>query len=348
MTAWTAKITLTPVYTNGIAMHPDSKRFYIPVKQLLPIVLMFFVVFPVNAQTIRNIPVNIFGDGNPENGVEDSRQQLISEGGKGVRLADQPMNAGTIKCDGKVRGTAMVIDTRKFASNLKGVVLATAAHVLYDLDKKKRFRRCEFHFLALGELSRYRAKIDLKRIRMGSFDPLRTTGGPEFGEGDWAFLYVPKPWRGFDPDAVLTPREFSFSQMESYRQTGGEIRLIAFDSSLGVISVSRDCTVIESTGDDLGGGGWKGQLLDDCDSGGGASGGGIVAVLEQKHHLIGIRSGSHWSEQKFPTSEYPQGPPDGAVWNRHSNTNFGRAIDNFLLQELQEFTYDLEKSGAIN
>jgi hypothetical protein len=346
LTAGAAKITLTPVHASGIAMRPDSQSSHISAKQLLLMAVMFLVVFSLNAQTIHIVPVNIFGDGNPENGVEDSRQQLMNGRDRGVNLADQPLNAGTIKCDGKVRGTAMVIDTREFAPDLKGVVLASAAHVLYDLDKKKRFKRCEFQFLALGELARYRAKIDLKRVRKGGFDPLKATEGPEFGEGDWAFLYVPKPWKIFNRDEALTLRDFSFSQMESYKQSGGEVRLVAYDSSLRVISVSRDCTVIESSTDDLGGGGWKGQLLDDCDSGGGASGGGIVAVLNHQHYLIGIRSGSHWSEQDFPSDAFPGGPPDGAVWNRHSNTNFGRAIDAYILQELQKFTHLLERGGS--
>lgn len=307
---------------------------------------MLLAVFSVNAQTTQVTDVNIFGDGNPENGIEDSRQQLMGGRGRGVKLADQRMNAGTIKCDGKVRGTAMVIDTREFAPNLKGVVLASAAHVLYDLKKKKRFRRCEFHFMALGELARYRVKIDLKKVRMGGFDPLKATVSPEFGEGDWAFLYVPKPWQGFDQNEAIRPRVFFFSQVETYRQSGGELRLIAYDSSSGVISVSRDCTVIESSSDDLGGGNWKGQLLDDCDSGGGASGGGIVAVVKQQHYLVGIRNGSHWSEEEFPIDEFPKGPPDGAVWDRHSNTNFGRAIDAYILQELQAFTRFLEHNGS--
>lgn len=346
LTAGLAEITLTPVYTSGSAMRPGSQNSHVYAKQLLLIMLMILATLSVHAQTHRIIPVNIFGDGNPQNGVEDSRQQLMGGRGRGVKLADQPRNAGTIKCDGKIRGTAMVIDTRKFAPNLKGVVLASAAHVLYDLNKKKRFRRCEFHFLALGELARYRAKIDLKKVRMGGFDPLKATEGLEFGEGDWAFLYVPKPWKGFDQDEALTARDFSFSQLESYRQSGGELRLIAYDSSLRVISVSRDCSVVESSTDDLGGGDWQGQLLDDCDSGGGASGGGIVAVVHEKHYLIGIRSGSHWSEQEFPANEYPQGPPDGSVWNPDSNTNFGRAIDAYILQELKEFTRVLVQEGT--
>ena len=326
----------------GFAMSHISQTVGHNTMQWLLSLVLCLVAYSTCAQTAVPVPINIFGDGNPDNGVEDSREQLLGEQGRGSSLADQRLNAGTIKCDGKIRGTAMVVDTREFRSDLKGVVLASAAHVLYDLDKKRRFKRCEFHFLALGELARYRAKIDLKNVRMGGFNPMKATEGLEFGEGDWAFLYVPKPWRNFNPDEVLSLRDFTFYKMESYRQSGGELRLIAFDSSTGVISASRNCTVIESDSDDLGGGHWAGQLLDDCDSADGASGGGIVAVVNEQQYLIGIRSGSHWSEQVFPAGEYPLGPPDGSIWNRHTNTNFGRAIDAHLLQELNIFIQSLE------
>jgi hypothetical protein len=338
---------LTSIIIKGIAMLSDSRKTCFPEKRVLPVLVMLFVTFFVVAQANERVPVNIFGDGNPENGIEDSRQQIMGGRRRGVSLADQPMNAGTIQCDGKVRGTAMVIDTREFAPGLKGVVLASAAHVLYDLDKRQRFKRCEFHFLALAELDRYKAKIDLKHVRMGNFDPLEEIESPEFGEGDWAFLYVPKPWRGFNADEGLIARDFSFSQLKSYQQSRGEMWLIAFDSTARVISVSKGCTVIESAADDLGGGTWKGQLLDDCDSTDGASGGGIVAVLGKKQYLIGIRTGSHWSERVFPRGKYPSGPPDGAVWHSETNTNFGRAIDAYLLQELQEFTFSLEQNREV-
>ena len=137
-------------------------------------------------------------------------------------------------------------------------------------------------------------------------------------------------------------REFSFSQLDSYGQSGGEFRLLAFDSSTGFISESKDCMVVESGNDDLGGGTWKGQLLDDCDSADGASGGGVIAVFNQQHFLIGIRSGSHWSEQVYPVGSFPKGPPDGSVWDRRSNTNFGRAIDVSLLHELEQYIQTLK------
>ncbi len=299
------------------------------------------------AQLPDVVAVNIFGDGDPENGVEDSREQIMGGRDSSLGLADRKLNAGTIECDGIIRGSAMVLDTRVFAPDLKGVVLASAAHVLFDLDKNQRFKRCEFHFLGLGGLHRYRAKIDMDTLSLGSFSPTQVTSGMEFGEGDWAFLYVPRPWKNFDPDEAMLVRDFSLLPIQHFQRTGGEIRLIAFDASKGVMSISRNCTVIESTNEDLGGGSWKGQLLDDCDSGGGASGGGIVAVDHHQQYLIGIRGGSHWSEQAFPAATFPLGPPDGSVWSRESNTNFGRAIDSNILNDLVRFAQAIENKSNV-
>jgi len=311
---------------------------------LIALIVSFILKVPaVFAQPPSPTQVNIFGDGDPDNGIEDSREQILGGRRRAVSLDDQRMSAGTIKCDGKIRGTAMVIDTREYAPDLRGVVLMSAAHVLFDLDKGERFQRCEFYFLALGEYARYRIKIDLANLKMGNFDPAMATGVHEFGEGDWVFMYAPKAWRGYEPNEALVVQNFSFQQMESYRRSGGEVRLIAFDSTEGVISVSGDCNVFESGVDDLGGGQWPGQLLDDCDSAGGASGGGIVVVFGEKRYLIGIRGGSHWNKQVFPDEKYPNGPPDGSVWDSHSNTNFGRAIDAGIIQVLQEFTRNIEQ-----
>lgn len=309
--------------------------------------VMVLMAYSASAAQPRPVAVNIFGDGNPENGIEDDRQRLLGGRRRGVSLADQRMNAGTIKCDGKIRGTAMVIDTREFAPGLKGAVLVSAAHVLYDFENNIRFKRCEFHFLALSELRRYQAKIDLRQLKMGNYDPELTISSLEFGQGDWVFLYVPKPWKGFDLSQALVADEFSFASMESFQQSGGEIRLIAFDAEAGVISVSNHCRVVESIDGDLGGGLWKGQLLDDCDSTSGSSGGGIVAVLQGQQHLIGIRNGSHWSEQAYPAEQFPLGPPDGASWDQSTNTNFARAIDADLLNELQKFSISLVSSESL-
>jgi len=299
--------------------------------------LMVLAASPLKANNASPVPVNIYGDGNPFNGVEDSREPFIPEVGKGGNPGDRHMSAGTISCDGKFRGTAMVVDTRDMAPDLQGVLLVSAAHVLYDLEKNRLFRRCRFNFMGWEGDAAYRSKIDLKEVLMGDFDPMQSTGESGFGEGDWAFLYLRKPWKKFNPDQSLPLREFSFAQMELYRQSAGEFRLLAFDADAGTISESRNCMVVESEGDDIGGSAWRGQLLDDCDSGNGASGGGIVAVINQEYYLIGIRNGSHWSKKVYPADRFPLGPPDGSIWNRRLNSNFGRAIDAHLLHKIGVF-----------
>lgn len=295
------------------------------------------------AQIPELIPINIFGDGNSVNGIEDSRERVFGGPLGNSSRAGHHVNAGTIKCDGKTRGTAMVVDTRELVSELESVVLVTAAHIIYDLEKKRRFKRCEFQFMGLGEIPGYQAKIDLKNIEAGRFSPDIAIDVADFGEGDWVFLSVPRPWKKHDPDESILLREFSFVQLESFQQTNGELRLVAFNTTTGVIDVSRDCVALESRSDDLGGGAWPGQLLDDCDSVDGASGGGIVAVLHKQQYLIGIRTGSHWSEAVFPATEFPHGPPDGSVWDRYTNTNFGRAIDHKILIALEQFVFELKK-----
>lgn len=306
-------------------------------------VLLMVIALPLHSNQAERVPVTVFGDGDPHNGVEDSRQQLA---GKRYRRGDhngQAMYAGTIHCDGRIRGTAMVLDTREIAPELEGVVLMSAAHVMYDLKTGKLFKRCKFYFMAWENVSRFRSKIDLRKIRLGSFNPLQETNELAFGEGDWAYLFLPKPWKLFDPEQSIQLKEFSFDHSQSYQQAGGEFSLVAFDSEADAISQSRNCNVIESKPDDLGGGSWKGQLLDDCDSADGASGGGIIAILDNKHFLIGVRSGSHWSEALFSEDEYPAGPPQGSVWDRHLSTNFGRAVDSRLVNELVLFIMSLEE-----
>ena len=125
---------MVSVDISGPAMLQNSKPVGLFLMTCLTVVLMTLAASPLSAQVARAVPVNIFGDGNPLNGVEDSREPLTGREGYGHGSVAKNMSAGTISCDGVFRGTAMVVDTREFAPGLEGVVLATAAHVLYNLD----------------------------------------------------------------------------------------------------------------------------------------------------------------------------------------------------------------------
>lgn len=68
--------------------------------------LMALTVCPLNAQEFRIVPVNIYGDGDPLNGIEDSRVQVRKVGEEKEGFSDQQMSAGTITCDGKFLGVS--------------------------------------------------------------------------------------------------------------------------------------------------------------------------------------------------------------------------------------------------
>ena len=220
--------------------------------------------------------VNIFGDGDPENGIEDNRIDMASPRWNGQSRRAWNMSAGTIHCDGASRGSAVVVDTSEFGVLSSGVIVATSAHVLFDLEKQKRYDACRFHFMALDHLPGYQAEVVLELSSIGNFDPARSRLSEQFGKEDWAFLYIEKDMPGL-PRTGRLPIE-SYSDLLGKPQQELELQFISFSKSTGSITISTDCQVRESRVDDLGGGGWPGQLLDNCDSEGGSSGGGLVAI----------------------------------------------------------------------
>jgi len=292
--------------------------------------------------SFRRMQVNIFGDGDASNGVEDSRIDMSSPRWNEPTHRPWNMAAGTVHCDGRNRGSAMILNTSDLGDLEGGVILASSAHVVYDLQLKQRFKQCHFHFMALDSLPGYQSEIDLELSRLGGFDPAQEHETSRFGQDDWAFLYIHKPAPGISLAAGIRLR--SYQHTTSLAADPVRFQFIAFNPGSGSISISTDCQVRESTTDDLGGGAWPGQLLDDCDSEGGASGGGLVAHVNGAAFLVGIRSGAHWDGQIFPARDFPQGPPEGSVWDIRSNTNFSRAIDERLLKELQSMIQDLSKA----
>lgn len=283
-------------------------------------------------QPASPLPVNIFGDGNPGNGVEDDRIDMSSPHWNDPSRQAWNMGAGTIHCEGRNRGSAVILDTTSLEASFQGMVVATSAHVLFDLEAQRRFDHCRFHYMALDSLPGYQADIDLERSVMGPFDPAKDRRDPGFGQHDWAFLYIPSPSPGISAQGRISP--FPFEALGHVNHLDISFQFIAYSRSSGSISISTRCQVAESTGSDLGGGAWRGQLLDDCDSEGGASGGGVVAAIAGKHYLVAIRSGAHWNSELFPAREYPHGPPDGSAWSLSDNTNFSRAIDAELIEAL--------------
>ncbi len=287
---------------------------------------------------------NVFGDGDPGNGVEDDRRSL-HEPTRGGIFDYWRDSAGTIFCEGEIRGSAMILDVSQFADEAPGMFLVTAAHVMMDLDSGRNFADCEFQYLALGHVPGYQFAIDPGWVRTGPFDPRADPGLPRFGREDWAFVYLPDGFLGSVRSSGIRP--LAFGDLQAH---GGDVPtflLVAWDRASREMGVSPGCSVLPSRPGDLGGGAWPGQLLDDCDSGDGASGGGLVVSLGRNHFLVGIRSGSHWSPDAYPAAQYPDGPPPGARWDVRHNTNFARAIDADLLNALGDLVVEATLDGGI-
>jgi hypothetical protein len=288
--------------------------------------------------------INIFGDGNPSNGNEDNRIDMSSPAWNHELRRPWNMGAGTIYCDGMNRGSAMIVDTREFGRLEQGLIVATSAHVLYDLERRRRFSNCEFHYMAVDSLPGYQAPVSFSQSRLGRFDPSSPRDHAIFGREDWAFLYVRDPIPGVSIAGRIPLRPYRETQVTDSQAV--HYQFIAYNPGADAITISTACQVKESEPGDLGGGSWPGQLLDDCDSEGGASGGGLVASFEGGHYLVGIRSGSHWDGHRYPGTEYPDGPPAGEAWDVLSNTNFSRAIDTELIGELRSMLNELtDRSG---
>lgn len=288
---------------------------------------------------LQVLQVNVFGDGDAQNGIEDSRIDMSSPLWNERIRRPWNMGAGTVHCDGKNRGSAVIIDIREFGNLDKGFIVASSAHVLFDLEKNQAYQNCQFHYMALDSLPGYQAEIDLQLSRIGKFDPAIRRESLAFGQDDWAFLYVSDDVPGVEINGRIKPRSFeSISRDTSF---DGNVQFIAFNPDSGSINISTQCVARESTAGDLGGGAWKGQLLDDCDSEGGASGGGLVASVNGESFLVGIRSGAHWDGGAFPAPDFPDGPPKGSRWDILINTNFSRAIDLELVAELRSLIAEL-------
>jgi hypothetical protein len=301
----------------------------------LGLLLIFFLASPAGA--------SVFGDGDASNGEEDGRIVLASPEWAEQAPAAWSRSAGSVHCDGRNRGTAMILETSGLGPQPSGLVLVTAAHVLFDLERAEPFARCDFHYMGLDQLPGYQAEIELATAMRGGFDARQPRESAAFGRGDWAFVHVPGPIPGVAPDASIKPLPFAAIEVGA----AATFSMVGYSPRHAAISISLDCTVVESSPADLGGGAWPGQLLDDCDSGQGASGGGLIASFGREHFLVGIRTGAHWDSQLYPAQDFPKGPPAGAPWDIQANTNFCRAIDQGLLTNLSEFLRRLEALRAI-
>jgi hypothetical protein len=269
------------------------------------------------------VGANVFG--------EDQRQAAPLGG---VDYAQGAAAAGTVHCDGRRRGSAMVV---RLPEQPDTAVIVTAAHVLVDLQRNAPFAECAFHHLGLAQLPGNSWSLAGAHGDKGPFLGDEELHSADFGDQDWAFIAIDDPQGRLAGLRPMTWRDA--------RDGNAEFFLLAWDDEAGRLAVSAPCRVLSSTADDLGGGAWAGQLLDDCDSGAGASGGGLLACTRDGVFLVGIRTGAHWSATGYPPDRFPEGPPEGAAWDAQANTNFARAMDAILLERLNFLVIQAGKRG---
>jgi len=279
----------------------------------------------------------VFGDGDPANGPEDDRRG-ISDGQGEAPGNEWFRSAGTITATAPCGGSATLLDLRALAPDQAGAVVVTAAHVLYDLDRGQPWTNCAFHHLGLGQLPGYQAPLRRDRTLAGAFDPAADPSAADSGKEDWAFTWLGPDWRPPGGAPGLVP-----ATALSVADGTGRLGLVAWDRRRGEVSVALGCRAIFSGPGDLGGGAWPGQLLDDCDSDTGASGGAIVVGRGSRSLLIGIRGGTHWDRERWPADGFPAGPPDGTRWDPARHTNYARALDQRMLEELGAWLRRLPK-----
>ena len=284
--------------------------------------LIFLAVLLVS----QPVAATVFGDGDPDNGVEDARIGISDPDFSGANPERWYRNAGTVHCDGAVRGSAVILKLDKFNAFGGPVVIATSAHVLFDLEVGHRFELCEFHFMGLGSLEGYRAKLG--EVLLGTFDPANDHDDERHGQGDWAFAELDRQWTPPLTTSGFEPRVWEDSLAQDRHG------LVALNRSTQELSIAMNCSAQRSKKGDLGGGSWALQLLDDCDSDEGASGGGLLVYEAGDVFFVGVRGGAHWNASDFPMDRFPGGPPPGEPWDVTRNTNFARGFDEQLLGQL--------------
>ncbi|MBT6593851.1 MAG: hypothetical protein HOO18_07845 [Porticoccaceae bacterium] len=269
----------------------------------------------------------IFGDGNPDNGIEDQRlMPLQGQYNQEQRVALSAV--GTVICDGGLRGTATHIKSPLVHPTQ--AIIVTAAHILFDAKSGKKYASCSY----LPKNKRFSA-IPFAMVSAHNFDPLSENKIAQ-SESDIVFVALSRSLQ--QPALKLNIGQSIGS---------GRLSLLGYNSSQNQITESVGCeqySSIQFASEKL--------LLHDCDARSGASGGPLL--LEDKNHqttqLIAIHGGTllvnktdvpslHLSSQTNSANR------DGAVADPERWINQARRVDQSVLLRLQQFAAYLAKGS---
>ena len=253
----------------------------------------------------------IFGDGNPDNGIEDQRHQAPAEMLKSV---------GTIYCDGALRGSATHVYS---ATTNHRSVIVTAAHVLYNQVDGQVFKDCSYR----PQNKRLRG-IPFAEIDRHSYQPLSKN---RLNQSENDVVFVALKYRLYAPSMRLS--------IEYFRKD--KLSLVAYNGTVDAMHLAENCMrffSVRFASDQL--------ILHNCDAQAGASGG---ALLDRSHkNVIAVHGGTFFvrSQTVNHSSNALSVAPAGSRANPESWINHARKVDQPMINQLRQFVAYLAKDSS--
>ena len=285
---------------------------------------LLYVLFIAN---INFAEAEIFGDGEPENGVEDKRQLLAL-----TEVAQYQRFIGTIECADNQRGIAVLLSVKDSENEERQPILLTAKHVFPGASDGE-LEDCQY--LMAGKPWQAQP-LTSRYAKSGSFSvadhQLDRSRAIEFSQ-DWTLVKL-SAWKNWSNSAFSLPVEQAARHLE-HSAAEQDIRrpqhafFIGFDEARGGFMVDLDCEFGEPEPDSLVGD--IGHLVwDNCDSIGGSSGGVLFELSGSKPRIKGIRVGN-----LFDSEVYPEGPDPGDRFDLRANLNLSRTFDQEILDAIK-------------
>lgn len=224
------------------------------------LLILFFLSAPNQAA--------IFGDGNPDNGIEDQRQ----------KAPENLLSAlGTIFCDGGLRGTATHITT---LSNHGPSIILTAAHVLFDKNTGRPFKTCRYR-----PQNRRLSSVGFAAVADHQYSPFSKD---KIRQSETDIVFVALQKSTYQPSLKLAP---------ATNISGTGLQLLGYNEERQKIQLSSNCESYHSKMfvSEL-------LLLHNCDALSGASGGPIVRVIDSENNsaVVAVHGGTLYSADSAP------------------------------------------------
>ena len=252
----------------------------------------------------------VFGDGDPSNGIEDSRTDAPAQLLKTV---------GTVFCDGGLRGTAAHVGLGSETEANRPSIIITAAHVLFDTKTGLPFTDCSYR-----PQNRRLKSIAFAEVSPHSYQP-NTDDKMRQSETDIVFVALRRSLQQ-KPLHLALPQQ---------AQT---LQLLGYNPSNERITISGQCHAYRSSSFVS-----EHLLLHNCDAESGSSGGPLLEKTTFdgsqgiQNTVVAIHGGTLSNSGQYAPGARAQ--PEQWI-------NQARKVDAALLQRLENFIAYLGKDSA--